>query len=105
MHEAALATKSTIGSLSSKGENRCNLINPPSGLQSPTVLIDFPRPHLAKGRQVAMTPDERERMAILCERIAKEQNPQKFTQFVEQLNALLKAKGRRLEVWRKAKPN
>jgi hypothetical protein len=52
-----------------------------------------------------MTPDERERMAILCERIAKEQNPQKFTQFVEQLNALLKAKGRRLEVWRKAKPN
>jgi hypothetical protein len=51
-----------------------------------------------------MTPDERERMAILCERIAKEQDPQKFTEFVEQLNDLLKAKEHRLDVWRTAKP-
>jgi hypothetical protein len=43
-----------------------------------------------------MTPDERERMAILCERIAKEQDRDKFTDFVEQLNALLDHKDRRL---------
>ncbi len=43
-----------------------------------------------------MTPDERERMAILCERIAKEQDRAKFMELVEQLNALLEAKDRRL---------
>jgi hypothetical protein len=43
-----------------------------------------------------MTPDERERMAILCERIAKEQNPQKFTPLVKELNDLLAVKERRL---------
>jgi hypothetical protein len=42
-----------------------------------------------------MTPDERERMAILCERIAKEQDRQKFTRFVQELNQLLEAKERR----------
>jgi Mg-chelatase subunit ChlI len=52
-----------------------------------------------------MTPDERERMAILCERLAKEQDPHKFTQFIEQLNDLLKAKERRLEKALKDKPN
>jgi len=49
-----------------------------------------------------MTPDERERMAILCERIAKEQDPRKFTQFVQELNALLQAIVRRLEKASKA---
>jgi hypothetical protein len=44
-----------------------------------------------------MTPDERERMAILCERLAKEQDPCKYTEFVEQLNSLLEAKERRLD--------
>jgi hypothetical protein len=44
-----------------------------------------------------MTPDERERMAILCERIAKEQDLQKFTEFVRELNDLLEAKERRLK--------
>jgi hypothetical protein len=44
-----------------------------------------------------MTPDERERMAILCERIAKEQGRNKFIELVEQLNALLEAKDRRLK--------
>jgi|GEM_PF-5813092 len=45
-------------------------------------------------------------MAILCERIAKEQDPHKFTQFVAQLNDLLKAKQHRLEKPSKAKkPN
>jgi hypothetical protein len=43
-----------------------------------------------------MTPDERERMAILCERIAKEQDLTKFMEFVQQLNDLLKNKEDRL---------
>lgn len=43
-----------------------------------------------------MTPDERERMAILCERIAKEQDRDKFTALVRELNDLLEAKNRRL---------
>ncbi len=44
-----------------------------------------------------MTPDERERMAILCERIAKEQDHHKFTEYVKELNNLLDQKGERLE--------
>jgi hypothetical protein len=43
-----------------------------------------------------MTPDERERMAILCERIAKEQDLDKFKELVKQLHDLLAAKERRL---------
>ena len=44
-----------------------------------------------------MTPDERERMAILFERIAKEQDLDKFKEFVKQLDDLLATKERRLE--------
>jgi hypothetical protein len=44
-----------------------------------------------------MTPDERERMAILCERIATEKDPRKFTNFVDQLNELLEQKQFRLQ--------
>ena len=36
-----------------------------------------------------MTPDEREQMAILCQRIAVEQDRDKFTELVDQLNELL----------------
>ena len=43
-----------------------------------------------------MTPDERERMAILCERIATEQDHKKYAEFVQQLIDLLDAKDRRL---------
>jgi hypothetical protein len=43
-----------------------------------------------------MTPDERERMAILCERIATEQDRKKYAEFVQQLIDLLGAKDRRL---------
>jgi hypothetical protein len=43
-----------------------------------------------------MTPDERELMAILCERIAKEQDPDKFTCLIHELNTLLEANERRL---------
>jgi hypothetical protein len=50
-----------------------------------------------------MTPDERERMAILCERIAKEQGHDKFTELVKQLDALLGAKERRLDPQEKSK--
>jgi hypothetical protein len=51
-----------------------------------------------------MTPDERERMAILCERIAKEQDPQKFTEWVQELDDLLEAKRRRLGIRKSDKP-
>jgi hypothetical protein len=37
-------------------------------------------------------------MAILCERIAKEQDPNKFTELVKELNNLLGRKQRRLRV-------
>jgi hypothetical protein len=43
-----------------------------------------------------MTPDERERMAILCERVATEQDRKKYAEFVQQLIDLLDAKDRRL---------
>jgi len=43
-----------------------------------------------------MTPDEREQMAILCQRIAVEQDRNKFTELVDQLNELLEHKERRL---------
>jgi hypothetical protein len=44
-----------------------------------------------------VTPDERERMHTLCERIAKEQDQKKFSELVSQLNDLLDDKGQRLE--------
>lgn len=44
-----------------------------------------------------MTPDEREKMHILCQRIAVEQDRAKFEQLVNELDALLERKGRRLE--------
>ena len=39
-----------------------------------------------------MTPEERERMRILCDQIAKEQNRDKFTNLVLELNDLLEHK-------------
>ena len=44
-----------------------------------------------------MTPDERERMRSLCEQIAKEQNREKFSKLVQELNDLLENKVRRLD--------
>lgn len=44
-----------------------------------------------------MTPEERERMTSLCQRIATEQNRDEFTQLVKQLNDLLSVKDHRLE--------
>jgi len=49
-------------------------------------------------RCAPVTPDERERMAILCERIATEQDRQKFTQLVDELNELLDHKDERLRL-------
>ncbi|HXO93819.1 MAG TPA: hypothetical protein VN825_06770 [Candidatus Acidoferrum sp.] len=43
-----------------------------------------------------MTPEERERMHALCERIAKEQNHEKFVKLVQELNDLLEHKEERL---------
>ena len=44
-----------------------------------------------------MTPDERETMHILCERIAKEQDHERFLRLVQELNDLLEHKGQRLK--------
>jgi len=44
-----------------------------------------------------MTPDERERMHALCERIAKEQDHDRFVKLVQELNDLLDHKEQRLE--------
>jgi hypothetical protein len=44
-----------------------------------------------------MTPEERERMNVLCERIAKEQDHDKFVKLVQELNDLLDHKEHRLE--------
>jgi hypothetical protein len=43
-------------------------------------------------------------MAILCERIAKEQNLAKFKQFVRELNELLGRKEQRLKTDAKPRP-
>jgi hypothetical protein len=44
-----------------------------------------------------VTPEERERMAALCQRIATEQDRDLFTQLVQELNDLLSVKDQRLE--------
>lgn len=44
-----------------------------------------------------MIPEERERVRILCDQIAKEQNHDKFTKLVLELNDLLEHKKTRLE--------
>jgi hypothetical protein len=50
-----------------------------------------------------MTPDERERMAILCERIATAQDPDQFDKLVEELNDLLELKHARIHPEHKPK--
>jgi hypothetical protein len=45
-----------------------------------------------------MTPEERERMQVLCEQIAKEKDHAKFASLVQELNNLLERKELRLEV-------
>jgi hypothetical protein len=44
-----------------------------------------------------MTPEERDRMSSICQRIATEQDRDKFTQLVKELNDLLSVKDHRLE--------
>jgi hypothetical protein len=44
-----------------------------------------------------MTPEEREQMASLCQRIATEQDRDIFSHLVTQLNELLSRKDQRLE--------
>jgi hypothetical protein len=51
-----------------------------------------------------MTPDERERMAILCQRIATEKNPEIFNNLVQQLNDLLEIKRKRIRPDDRTKP-
>jgi len=51
-----------------------------------------------------MTPDERERMAILCQRIATEKNPESFDNLVQELNDLLDIKRQRIRPEDRTKP-
>jgi hypothetical protein len=44
-----------------------------------------------------MNPEEHQRMTDLCQRIQVEQNPTEFTMLVDELNALLGQKEKRLE--------
>jgi hypothetical protein len=44
-----------------------------------------------------MTPEERERMHFLCDRIAKEKDHTEFSKLVQELNDLLESKEQRLE--------
>jgi hypothetical protein len=50
-----------------------------------------------------MTPEERERMTRLCERIAVEKNQDKFTKLIEELNDLLDEKSQRFKDEQKSK--
>ena len=43
-----------------------------------------------------MTPDEREKMYILCEKIATEKDPEMFDKLVKELNELLDEKHHRI---------
>ena len=51
-----------------------------------------------------MTPDEREHMAILCQRIATEKNPETFDNLVQELNDLLEIKRKRIRPERGTQP-
>jgi hypothetical protein len=44
-----------------------------------------------------MTPDEREQMFILCQRLAVEEDLREFSKYVVQLNALLDLKSDRIK--------
>jgi len=44
-----------------------------------------------------MTPYERDRMTVLCRRLAEEQDHQKFAELLKALNDLLDSKEQRLE--------
>jgi len=53
-----------------------------------------------------MTPDERERMMLLCQRIQVERDPQTFSTLVAELSELLEQKEHRLTPEQlMAKPN
>jgi hypothetical protein len=51
----------------------------------------------------SITPEERERLHDLCERLANEQDPKKFTNLVMELNQLLGSKEVRIEFHEKLK--
>ena len=44
-----------------------------------------------------MTPDERDRVTVLCRRLAEEHDHQKFAELLKALNELLDGKEHRLE--------
>jgi hypothetical protein len=51
-----------------------------------------------------MTSDEQDRMQLLCERIAVEQDQEKFVRLVRELNQLLDHKTQRLDLSKERQP-
>jgi hypothetical protein len=51
----------------------------------------------AKGARLAMTPEDREQMNRLCQRIQLEKDSNIFIKLVEELNELLEREEKRLE--------
>jgi hypothetical protein len=51
-----------------------------------------------------MKPDEREHMYRLCALIEKEQDPERFSALIKELNDLLESKEQRLELHPGSKP-
>lgn len=58
-------------------------------------FVLHPRVGCSLGRD--MTPDEREQMHILCQRLAVEHDRRKFAEYVDQMNELLQRKSDRLQ--------
>ena len=52
-----------------------------------------------------MTPDERDRMYTLCQKIATEKDQSKFVRLIHELNDLLERKERRLENTNPSQPH
>lgn len=52
-----------------------------------------------------MTPEERERMMYLCQRIQEEQDRPKFMELVKELLELMERKESRLKANEKERPN
>jgi hypothetical protein len=52
-----------------------------------------------------VTPEERERMMYLCERIQEEKDRTKFMELVKELLELMERKERRLKANEKEQPN
>jgi hypothetical protein len=68
-------------------------------------LLGFSGVHPVSVWRRQMSPEEKERMQYLCQRIATEEDPQIFDQLVIELNDLLEVKHVRIHPEHKIKPD